>query len=323
MRFQIAKLKNEDVIMKNKTTGNSFLLLLTAFIWGVAFVAQSKGGDEIGPFTFNCLRFLIGGIVLLPVTKLLDKLGYSGKKPASKKDKKTLLKGGLMCGIILCVSSSFQQLGLSKGCPVGKAGFLTACYIILVPILGLFLKKKCSAKIWISIMMTVVGLYLLCMNGAFSLRPEDGLVLICAFCFACHILAVDHFSPLVDGVRLSCIQFFTAGCICAIPMIMVEMKPFSGNFMIWSVAFTSLQAWIPLLYAGILSCGVAYTLQIIGQDGVNPAVASLLMSLESVFSVLAGFLLLHQKLSLRELAGCAFIFVAVILAQLPSQRKKD
>ena len=275
--------------MKNKTTRNSFLLVLTALIWGIAFVAQSEGGDAIGPYSFNCIRFLIGGFV-----------GYTGKKSATPESQKTLLKGGVICGIILCIASNLQQAGIFMGCPAGKAGFLTACYIILVPILGLFLKKKCSIRVWIGIILTVIGLYLLWLNETLTLQPQDILVLICALCFAFHILAVDYFTPLVEGIRMSCIQFWVAGCITAVPMLLFEMK---------------------LLYAGILSCGVAYTLQIIGQEDVNPAVASLLMSLESVFSVLAGFLLLHQKLSVRELSGCAFIFAAVILAQLPVKEK--
>lgn len=305
--------------MKNKTTRNSLLLVLTALIWGIAFVAQSEGGDAIGPFSFNCIRFFIGSLVLIPVMKLLDALGYTEKKEDSPDTEKTLRKGGITCGIILCVASNLQQAGLTMGCPAGKAGFLTACYIILVPILGLFLKKKCSVTVWIGVILTVAGLYLLCMTEALHFQPQDILVLLCAICFSFHILAVDHYTPLVSSVKLSCIQFFIAGIITAVPMFFLEIKPFSGNFRAWSMAFYSPDAWIPLLYAGILSCGVAYTLQIIGQESVNPAIASLLMSLESVFSVLAGFLLLHQKLSARELIGCVLIFVAVILAQLPQR----
>lgn len=308
--------------MKNKTTRNSCLLILTALIWGIAFVAQSEGGDAIGPFSFNCIRFIIGSIVLLPVIKLLEILGLSGSKRNSPEEKKTLLRGGITCGIILCVASNLQQAGITMGCPAGKAGFLTACYIILVPILGLFLKKKCSFMVWIGVILTVIGLYLLCMTEALTIKPQDTLVLLCALCFSFHILAVDHFTPLVEGVKLSCIQFFVAGIITAVPMIFLEMKPFSGNTLNWAIQFQSFDAWIPLLYAGVLSCGVAYTLQIIGQEDVNPSVASLLMSLESVFSVLAGLVILHQKLSIRELLGCVLIFGAVILAQLPEPTKE-
>lgn len=309
--------------MKNKTTRNSLLLVLTALIWGIAFVAQSEGGDAIGPYSFNCIRFFIGGLVLIPVIKLLDHLGYTGKKEKSPKAQKSLIHGGIACGIILCVASNLQQLGITMGCPAGKAGFLTACYIILVPILGIFLKKKCSINVWIGVLLTVIGLYLLCMTEALRLQPQDILVLLCALCFAFHILTVDHFSPLVEGIRLSCIQFWIAGSITLFPMLFIEMKPWNGNFSNWFQAFCTLDAWIPLLYAGVLSCGVAYTLQIIGQEDVNPAVASLLMSLESVFSVLAGLILLHQKLSIREIFGCIFIFVAVILAQLPERKKES
>lgn len=309
--------------MKQKTTRNSFILILTAFIWGIAFVAQSEGGNAIGPFSFNCLRFFIGGAVLLPVIRLLDTLGYTKKTDKDISSKKMLLTGGILCGIILCIATNLQQAGLSLGCPAGKAGFLTACYIILVPILGLFLKKKCTLFVWIGIFLTLIGLYLLCMTEAFTFMPQDLLVLICAVFFSFHIMVIDHYTPFVSGVRLSCIQFFVAGILTSVPMIALEIRPFRGNLTAWCMAFKSLDAWIPLLYAGVLSCGVAYTLQIIGQEDVNPSVASLLMSLESVFSVLAGFVLLHQKLSLRELLGCVFIFIAIILAQLPSPVKKD
>lgn len=303
--------------MKNKTTRNSIILVITALIWGVAFVAQSEGGDAIGPFSFNCLRFIIGGIVLIPVIQLLKVLGFSSEKEKTDENQKNLIVGGITCGIVLCVASNLQQLGITMGCPVGKAGFLTSCYIILVPILGIFLKKKCSFIIWIGMILTVIGLYLLCMKESLSFQSQDILVLLCALCFAVHILVIDHFTPLVDGVKMSCIQFFVAGTLSSIPMILTEMKPASGNFINWCTSLQSFDAWIPLLYAGVMSSGVAYTLQIIGQEDVNPSVASLLMSLESVFSVLAGFVLLHQKLSLRELLGCLIIFIAVVLAQLP------
>lgn len=307
--------------MRQKTTRNSFLLILTALIWGIAFVAQSEGGDAVGPYSFNCIRFFIGGAVLLPVIKILDKAGYTGKLEKNPESKKALRTGGILCGIILCIASNFQQLGISAGCPAGKAGFLTACYIILVPILGLFLKKKCSVHIVFGVILTVIGLYLLCMSESLTIQPPDILVLVCAFCFAFHILVVDRFSPLVEGIRMSCIQFWVAGFLTAFPMVFLEMKPFGGQFHTWIALLTDSDAWIPLLYAGVFSCGIAYTLQIIGQEGVNPSVASLLMSLESVFSVLAGFVLLGQSLSLRELCGCAVIFVAVILAQLPVTAK--
>lgn len=308
---------------------NSFLLILTAFIWGISFVAQSQGGDAIGPFSFNCIRFLLGSAVLLPVIAFLDRKERSSFDSSSREtykdcptkassfSKKTLWRGGISCGVILCIASNLQQLGINQGTPAGKAGFLTACYIILVPIFGLFLKKKCGWNIWLGVVLTLAGLYLLCMTESFSLQLSDILVLLCAIIFALHILVIDHFSPLVDGVRMSCIQFFTAGILTALPMFWVDMKHSLSGFLAWLPSLASWDAWIPLLYAGIMSCGVAYTLQIIGQKNVNPTVASLLLSLESVFSVLAGWILLQEKLGIREILGCVLIFAAIILAQLP------
>lgn len=307
----------------NQNVRKSCLLVLTALIWGIAFVAQTTGGDTVGAFSFNCIRSLIGGIVLIPVIHVLDT--KTDKKPKTAAEKKTLLTGGIACGCVMFIASSFQQLGISLGTEAGKAGFLTACYILLVPILGLFLKKKCGWNIWIGVVLTLAGLYLLCMNGTtgFSLRFSDGLVIICAVCFSLHILLVDHFSPLVDGVRLSSIQFIISGLIGLIPTFFVDMHHSLSGFYAWLPALQSWNAWIPILYAGVMSCGVGYTLQIIGQNGLNPTIASLLMSLESVFSVLAGWIILGQKLTLREILGCVIIFVAIVLAQIPVNAKTD
>lgn len=308
--------------MKKKTFRNSCLLVLTAMIWGAAFVAQSSGGDAIGPYSFNSIRSLIGSLVLLPVIKLLDMLKLT-RKPKSKEDYKTLVTGGILCGIILCLATNFQQLGLYFGTTSGKAGFLTACYILLVPILGIFFKKKCGLNVWIGVFLTVIGLYFLCLNETLTFVFSDLLVLICALMFSFHIITVDHFSPLTDGVRLSCIQFAVCGLLTSIPMLFLEiLNPVSGG-MVWLHSFASLDAWIPILYAGVCSCGIAYTLQIIGQEDVNPTVASLLMSLESVFSVIAGALILKEYLTKRELLGCIIIFAAVVLAQLPSKITKN
>ncbi len=307
----------------NQNVRKSCLLVLTALIWGIAFVAQTTGGDTVGAFSFNCIRSLIGGIVLIPVIHVLDT--KTDKKPKTAAEKKTLLTGGIACGCVMFIASSFQQLGISLGTEAGKAGFLTACYILLVPILGLFLKKKCGWNIWIGVVLTLAGLYLLCMNGTtgFSLRFSDGLVIICAVCFSLHILLVDHFSPLVDGVRLSSIQFIISGLIGLILTFFVDMHHSLSGFYAWLPALQSWNAWIPILYAGVMSCGVGYTLQIIGQNGLNPTIASLLMSLESVFSVLAGWIILGQKLTPREILGCVIIFVAIVLAQIPVNAKTD
>ena len=300
---------------------NSILLIMTALIWGVAFVAQSSGGDAVGPYTFNCIRSFIGSIVLIPVIKLSDRLHWTRKKPESREDKRNLLISGISCGIVLALASNLQQVGIWLGTPVGKAGFLTACYTILVPILGLFIKKKCGWNIWLGVMIAVVGLYLLCINGSFSIQFSDLLLLLCALSFAIQILIIDHYVDMVDGVRMSCIQFLVCGVISAVPMFFVDMGLSAAEVSEWARALADPYAWIPILYAGVMSCGIAYTFQIIGQRGMNPTVASLLMSLESVFSVLAGWVLLNQALSVREIFGCVLIFGAVVLAQLQLPQK--
>lgn len=290
---------------------NALLLLLTATIWGVSFVAQSVGMEYVEPFTFNGIRSIIGGVVLLPVIALFGKK-EEGLSPARRKqERKTLITGGIACGAMLCAASNFQQFGV-KYTTVGKAGFITACYIILVPILGLFLKKKCSPMIWGAVAMSVAGLYLLCMEGdGFSISKGDSLVLICAVLFSLHILVIDYYSPMADGVKLSCIQFFVCG-ILSLGMMALFEKPVMANIF---------AAWAPILYAGVMSCGVAYTLQIVGQKGVNPTIASLILSLESSISVLAGWLILGQKLSGRQITGCVIMFGAIVLAQIPGKRK--
>lgn len=309
--------------MKSRQIRNSMLLVLTAFIWGTAFVAQREGGDVVGPFTFNGIRSFIGSAVLLPVIVFLDKLHPSEKKLKTPEDKKRLWMGGASCGTILFFASSAQQLGLYMGTSAGKAGFLTACYILLVPILSLFLKKRCGWNIWVGIVIAIAGLYLLCMTDAFRIRPSDGIVLICAVLFAVHILVVDYFSPLVDGVRMSSIQFLVCGLLSMIPMVLVDMKHSVAGITECISRLQSWDSWMPILYAGIFSCGVGYTLQIVGQNGLNPTIASMLMSLESVFSVFAGWIILHETMGLRQMGGCAIIFIAILLAQIPVDKFRN
>ena len=293
---------------------NSLILLLTATIWGVAFVAQSVGMDYVGGFTFNAVRSIIGSIVLLPVILFLDRQ----KTPAvrteeeKKSGQKTLLMGGIACGICLCLASNFQQFGI-KYTTVGKAGFITACYIVIVPILGLFLKKKCSPYIWGAVVMALIGLYLLCITDGFSIGKGDILVMICAVLFSLHILVIDYFSPKVDGVKMSCIQFLVCGILSGIPALIFENPQISSI----------LAAWQPILYAGVMSCGVAYTLQIVGQKNMNPTVASLILSLESCISVLAGWIILGHSMSRKEILGCVIMFAAIILAQLPEKTDNE
>ena len=291
---------------------SSLILLLTATIWGVAFVAQSVGMEYIGPFTFNAIRCVLGGLVLIPVILVLKKKKETGAENQEKEDKKTLWAGGIACGVILCIASNLQQFGIMEA-SVGKSGFFTALYIVMIPVIGIFIGKRPGIKLWFCVALAVVGMYLLCMkDGSFTIERADIMLLLCALAFSFHILVVDYFSPKVDGVKMSCIQFFVCGVLSAVGMLFTE-TPDISNIQ---------AAWLPLLYAGLLSCGVGYTLQIVGQKGINPVIASLIMSLESVISAIAGWLVLGQHLSGREIAGCVVMFAAIILAQLPSKTAK-
>lgn len=297
---------NEERIMKKTSWKSPMLLLLTAMIWGVAFVAQSVGMDYVGGFTFNCIRSLIGGLVLIPCICFLDKWKGKDKKEKTEEDPRALRRGGVSCGAALFIASNLQQFGI-KYTSVGKAGFITAMYIILVPIAGIFLKKRAGAKTWFSVFLAVAGLYLLCITEGFSIGLGDVLVLLSALVFTVHILVIDYFSSRTDCVRMSCIQFFVCGILSGAAMLIFETPNISAV----------LRAWMPILYAGVMSCGVAYTLQIVGQKDTEPTIASLILSLESVVSVLAGWVLLGEKLSAREVTGCILMFTAIILAQLP------
>ena len=291
---------------------SSLILLLTATIWGVAFVAQSVGMEYIGPFTFNAIRCVLGGLVLIPVILVLKKKKETGAENQEKEDKKTLWAGGIACGVILCIASNLQQFGIMEA-SVGKSGFFTALYIVMIPGIGIFIGKRPGIKLWFCVALAVVGMYLLCMkDGSFTIERADIMLLLCALVFSFHILVVDYFSPKVDGVKMSCIQFFVCGVLSAVGMLFTE-TPDISNIQ---------AAWLPLLYAGLLSCGVGYTLQIVGQKGINPVIASLIMSLESVISALAGWVILGQVLSPKEILGCVLMFVAIIITQIPIGNKK-
>ncbi len=290
----------------------SLLLLVTAFIWGSAFVAQSTGAEYVGPFTFICLRNILGAVVLLPVIFTLDTIKKKNGtyQKFGKKDYKTLFSGGIACGVALCFASVFQQLGIDEGTEPGKAGFITALYILLVPIFSIFLKKKVRPVIWLCVAVSVVALYLLCVKEDNSVRVSDIFVLICAALYSVHILIIDKFSPKTDGVRLSAVQFAVASVISFIPAVVFE-----------GIDFDAIISAAPsVAYAGIMSSGVAYTLQIVAQKRTEPTLASMVMSLESVFAVLTSLVVLHQVPSFREAVGCALMFGAIIVAQLPEKR---
>ncbi len=297
------------------------MLMLTAFIWGTAFVAQSVGMDYVGPFTFNFSRYIVGSLVLIPfVVFSLSKKSAVNSDAEKNKDGgfslKVTILGGIGCGVLLCVASSLQQFGIMYSKAVGKAGFLTALYIILVPVLGLFFGKKSKALIWVCVALATVGLYLLCVKEGLRFEIGDIFLILCALVFSFHIMLIDFISPRGDGVTISCIQFAVSGIICFICALFTE-----------KIVFTEiLKGYFPILYAGVMSCGVAYTFQILGQKYVEPTKASLIMCLESVFAVLGGWVVLHQTLTLKETIGSIVVFIAIILAQFvgkPNERKAD
>lgn len=295
----------------NRNLKGSLILLLTAIIWGSSFVSQKVGVETVGPMTFIGLRTLLGSVVLLPVIFVMDK--SSSAENVMPFSNKTLLLGGVVCGIFLCIASTLQTYGMQY-IDAGKSGFLTSLYMIFVPIIGIFMGKKLSFKTIISVLLAIFGMYLLCMkNGFSSIGKGDILVLLCAIFFSFHIMVIDYFSPKVDGVKLSCLQFFVAGLIASIGMIIIE-KPTLDDIIISA---------LPIAYSGIMSCGVAYTLQIIGQKYAEPTIATIIMSLESVFAALSGWLFLNEMMTTREFFGCAIVFLAVIYIQLPSLKKQN
>lgn len=283
----------------------SLLLVLTALIWGAAFVAQSSGMEYVGPFTFNGIRCFIGTAVLFPFACFMDKK----EGVLTRWKDRELVLAGLICGVLLFLATSTQQIGIITT-TAGKSGFITALYIVLVPIFSILLKKKPGKLIWISVILALIGLYFLCINDEFTIQPGDMWLFSCAILFALQIMAVDKFAPNLDVIKLSCYQFLVSGVLSVIPMILEE-----------PVMSDIIDCWLPILYAGVMSSGVAYTLQMEGQKRVKPTVASLLMSLESVFSALFGFIILGERLSGREIIGCAIMFAAVILAQVVPSKK--
>lgn len=302
---------------KQKLKGNIFLLI-TAFIWGTAFIAQSKGVEELSPVIFNGVRSILGGAVLLPVIYISDLLKKKNGKSVKHLDK-TLLCGGIICGIFLCFASTLQSIGMVYTSP-GKAGFITALYMIIIPIVKLFTGEKPRPIILASVCIAICGMYMMCISSELTINKGDVLILICAFLFSGHILAIDYFSPRVDGIKMSSIQFFVCGII-NLSAVFIFDKPQLQPI---------LNCALPIAYAGIMSCGVAYTLQILGQKYTDPTSASIIMSLESVFSTLStillvacGFQLTGGSLSARELLGCALLLVAIILVQLPEKAEKS
>lgn len=289
---------------------NIICLIGADIIWGAAFVSQKVGGELVGAFSFNFVRFLIGAIVLAPIIFITDK---NNTNKDNKSDKKLLIAGGILCGIALMIATNLQQIGLNEGATVGKAGFLTACYIVIVPFLSIFVGKKVNVLEISGVFIALIGLSFLCLNKEdMSVDKPDILLLLCALSFAVQIMIIDYYAARLNVVKLACVQFLTCGIISGIPMLIFEMKDISK----WLNSFASSSAWIAILYAGIMSSGVAYTLQMRGQKNFNPSIASLIMSLESVFSVIFGVILLHERMATKEIIGSVMIFAAIIVAQI-------
>ncbi|MBQ2759462.1 MAG: DMT family transporter [Clostridia bacterium] len=287
-----------------------FILLITALIWGSSFVAQSVGMESVEAFTFNGIRTLLGAAVLIPFILVRDFISNkksSVAKEAKKKENKSLIIYGSIIGVILCIASNLQQFAFNYSTS-GKIAFITAFYMLFVPFLGLFIRKKVPVLTWICVALGAVGLYFLCITneGLSSINKGDILALLCAVFYAVHILAVEKFAPSIDGVKLSCVQFIVSGTISVILMFIFENPDINAIK----------TAAVPILYSGVMSCGIAYTFQIIGQKYTESTVASLLMCMESVFGVICGALILKEMLTGRELAGCVIMFVAIILSQL-------
>lgn len=303
----------EEKIRRRKAFASSLLLTLAAFIWGTAFVAQSAGLELIGNFTFLCLRSCLAVVVLTPVSWFIfrnnrRKVGEGEHGENRSFISKRLILGGILCGGSVCLASLVQQYGIMLS-SVGKSGFLTTLYILIVPVLGLVFRRKVKPVLWLCIAIATCGMYFLCVTEAGSVGIGDVLLILCAFLFAVQIMIVDHFVQTVDGVRLSLVQFGVSAVISAIGMFAFENPD--------PIAIG--QAWLPIFYAGVLSSGIAFTLQIVAQKNLNPTVASLLMSLESVFAALAGAFF-GERLSGREIFGCALVFLAIIIAQLPVEK---
>ena len=303
--------------MKHNQVRQVVFPIITAMIWGSSFVAQSTSTEHIGAFTFNAARSFVGFLALLVVVqifRMVRKDPEIQQTPEEKKaGRKGLVLGGICCGIALALACNLQQLGMVAGASAGKTSFITTLYVVLVPICGLFLKKRVSPTVWISVLLAVAGLYCLCIKDSFSIAPSDLLVMLCAFGYTLHILVIDYFTQKVDGVKMSCIQFLSCAVLSAILMLIFEHPT-------WADITPCIGS---ILYVGVFSSGVAYTLQILAQKDSNPTIVALLLSLESVFGAVSGAIFLHETMTGKELVGCVLMLIAVVLAQIefPSKKK--
>lgn len=296
--------------MKHSSRGNLFLFM-AALIWGCALVAQKAGMDHLGPFGFTAIRCTMGGLVLLPLIWYLDRKKSSEDREKEASGKETLI-GSVCCGIVLTSLILFQQFGLPYT-TVGKAGFITALYILLTPVMGIFLGKKAGRNLWIGVVIGLAGMYMLCLfEGVSGLTFGDLMMLCAAVMAAAHIHVIDHFVQKIDPVKLSAYQFIVAGLLCVVPMFIFE------DISVEAI----LDCAVPILYAGLISCGLGYTFQVVGQKATDPSLASLILSLETVFSLLAGWVFFKEILTVPEYIGCALMFIAIIISQLPDREKR-
>lgn len=304
-----------NIKKRTKLFGMS-LLFWTSFIWGFAFVGQSTGMRYMGPFSFNASRFLLAGCILIPIRLLFLHISPKKEKNRESKEaaeiKKQSIRGGIFCGLCLFAGSSLQQIGLQYT-TVGKAGFISALYIIIIPIIGIFMGKKSRPGIWGAVFIALIGMYLLCIREEIVLSRGDGLMLACAFAFSAHILVIERVSVRIDAVLMVITQFFVCGLLSLFPALFLE-SPQAGNI---------LAAWRELIFVGIFSGGIAFTAQIVGQRYVKAGIASLIMSLESVFSLIGGWLILGEILSKREIIGCVLVFLSILLAQKEPESREE
>ena len=299
--------------MKNKQMFGNLLLILGAFVWGMAFAFQRAGMESIEPITFTSARMALAALAAGSAALFLRKRAPETESPAqAKARRRATVSGGIVCGLFLTAASIYQQTGIVTT-SAGKAGFITALYILLVPLLNLVLfKKRCGLHVWIAIAIGVAGMYLLCMKENLTLARGDIQLCICALLFSGQILACAYYSRRGDPVCIAAVQLLTVAVIAGVLAFIAEEPS-------WDKLRA---AAVPILYCGIMSGGVGYTLQMVAQRCTDPTVASLLMSLESVFAVLGGALLLHERMSGRELLGCAIMFAAIVLVQLPAPKRK-
>lgn len=286
-------------------TRANLLLLLTSVIWGFAFVAQRSGMQFVGPFTFNAVRFAIGGVLLLPLAAYLDRQRQRSDMAVVPIRNRTLLGGGVLAGLFLFGGASLQQAGLVYT-TAGKAGFITGLYVVLVPIIGLAFGQRTAAGTWVGATLAAVGLYFLSVQGDFTVQVGDILVLLGAFVWAGHVLLLGYLSPGTDPVKLACLQFFACAGLSLLAAALFEVITTAGLR----------AALLPILYAGVMSVGVGYTLQVVGQRYARPSHAAIILSLESLFAVVGGWLLLGEELGARGLAGCALMLAGILISQL-------